>query len=1313
LLLVLFVASRPATAAAGINQQLNFQGRLLNSQGATVPDGFYNIQFKIYQDGDGQSVGNTTGSPAGSLKWTETYLNNNSQGVVVKNGFLSVQLGSITAFGSSIDWNQDTLWLSMNIAGTNGTCATFAACSPDGEMVPMKRLSANAYAINSSQLGGLTSSQFLQLAQGLQTDASNSTSLAVNKTGSGNLINLQSSGADVLTVTGAGDINLGANADHTISVATAGAATAGKNLTVSAGNAGTGNLNGGSLTLSGGAGSGTGVKGLVNLGVSAFQSVTNTTCAANCSIDQTNVDSYSTVVVNASTAGILMTLPDPTNTAINGRIIYITVANGSSDFTLESNSGASVIDIAMRQNATATMVWNGTDWTAAGASNATTLQATYNNGTNPSTTPEIKLDSTHGTIDIQDADTTLGVDLFNIRASNTGNLGTVLLGVGNTGTVTIRNSVDQQAAFRFQNAAGNYILNVNTQNGYFINNGIRDLSNDLSNPGFEAGPDAGGNTSFGEQGWFGSAQSTIVTSSANAHSGNNELQVTPNGTDLDIYGGQYYEVQPGDTIYLEGWVKNSAGANGTGGIQLTFLDKDKTNPTYSTDYGTLPGTTYIRKTVTATVPAGKYYVRASAAVRSAATTGTYYFDDFLLRRANTKAPAIFVNNVDSTTAFRIQSASAAQTLFTADTTNNVLKVGDSTGTDTATTILVLDSTTANPTTGLASRNGGLFYRSDTGSLKTIISGAVYDVCTTAVTCSGYSASASSSVQLQTLGGEPGIQQAGFINISGVAYATGLLTQNAASGNTSSLNIKTGNATSGNSGSITLDVGTASGTLGTITIGHTGVATTMPGTLDVQGSGALKLGTASSASGSILFRNSAGANTITLQAPGANPTSNYTLTLPQNLGSSGDCLKDSGSGALSFGNCATGVTTNLQDVYNNSSSPATITLANGKNLVFNAQDTTTDPNVIVNLQCTASCSTDGRFAVQNGGSDVLTVSPNGGGITLNGKVQIGSSTTDTTENDLILDRSSSTSENTCNSTTNLGAMYYNTTMGSIRACINGNWNDLSNPDTLGLLSFGIVPSSGSNPYDLTGAATAAVSGPCKPYWSSNTVVAWQGCVAYSQNQRITVSAGSATVAAVTSQWQHLCLTGTNGAPALSTASATYATGLPSFTNISSPTLCLADIRLSTTSGRIGAIYDTRTFTSTIKEAVPASTAVELGMIVDSNGTNGAMVPAASGSGKLYGVVVATDGGTSSTDPNVIVTTVGSGWMKAIAGTAGDFTKTSTTAGYANTIASIPNNSFYYSAGNTRTNFTAPSATGATACSSVTACSGSLYANIIVR
>ena len=157
--------SAPIQAATGINQKINFQGRLLNSAGATVPDGFYNIQFKIYQDGDGQSVGNTTGSPAGTLKWTESYLNTASQGVKVQNGFLSVQLGSINAFGSSIDWNQSQLWLSMNIGNTNVSCTPFTSCAPDGEMVPMQALTTAVYALNAMQLGGLTASSFGQLSQ--------------------------------------------------------------------------------------------------------------------------------------------------------------------------------------------------------------------------------------------------------------------------------------------------------------------------------------------------------------------------------------------------------------------------------------------------------------------------------------------------------------------------------------------------------------------------------------------------------------------------------------------------------------------------------------------------------------------------------------------------------------------------------------------------------------------------------------------------------------------------------------------------------------------------------------------------------------------------------------------------------------------------------------------------------------------------------------------------------------------------------------------------------------------------------------------
>jgi hypothetical protein len=256
--------NKPAHATAGINQQINFQGRLLNSQGATAPDGYYNIEFKIYQDGDGQSIGDTTGSPAGSLKWTEDYLNVSSHGVMVKNGFMSVNLGSITPFGASIDWNQDTLWLSLNIGNTNASCTPFSSCSPDTEMIPMKRMSSTPYALNAGLLGGVASTGFVQLAQGVQTDAStNTNSIYINKTNTGNLITLQSSGSDAFTINNTGDIAFGANANHTLSVTTAGAGVAGKSMTVTAGAAGTGGsaLAGGDLLLQGGAAGGTNSNG--------------------------------------------------------------------------------------------------------------------------------------------------------------------------------------------------------------------------------------------------------------------------------------------------------------------------------------------------------------------------------------------------------------------------------------------------------------------------------------------------------------------------------------------------------------------------------------------------------------------------------------------------------------------------------------------------------------------------------------------------------------------------------------------------------------------------------------------------------------------------------------------------------------------------------------------------------------------------------------------------------------------------------------------------------------------------------------------
>ena len=189
-------------AVAGINEQLNYQARLLNGSGAVVPDGTYNMELKIYQDGDGCVSGGT--SPcSGTLKWTETRTSTNK--VQVKNGYFSVQLGSVTPFGTSVDWNQNTLWLSINIGGT-GTPTW------DGEMTPFRRLSSTPYALNAGKLGGLDASKFLQVApSAVQVDSGTLDSLFLNKTGaSGNILRLQKSGTDVLIMDNTGKVALGA-----------------------------------------------------------------------------------------------------------------------------------------------------------------------------------------------------------------------------------------------------------------------------------------------------------------------------------------------------------------------------------------------------------------------------------------------------------------------------------------------------------------------------------------------------------------------------------------------------------------------------------------------------------------------------------------------------------------------------------------------------------------------------------------------------------------------------------------------------------------------------------------------------------------------------------------------------------------------------------------------------------------------------------------------------------------------------------------------------------------------------------------------
>ena len=164
MLLALFIAcwcfgrSVPKAEAA-TNSTLNFQARLLTAAGAVVPDGQYNVEFKIYNaaSSSGSSQGSCTGDSA--CLWTETRIN--VAKVRVVNGYLTVNLGSVISFSGSINWDQE-LWLTMNIGGTG-------VASWDGEMSPRLKLTGVPYAFQAGALANTNGANRSTLGWNSQT----------------------------------------------------------------------------------------------------------------------------------------------------------------------------------------------------------------------------------------------------------------------------------------------------------------------------------------------------------------------------------------------------------------------------------------------------------------------------------------------------------------------------------------------------------------------------------------------------------------------------------------------------------------------------------------------------------------------------------------------------------------------------------------------------------------------------------------------------------------------------------------------------------------------------------------------------------------------------------------------------------------------------------------------------------------------------------------------------------------------------------------------------------------------------------------
>jgi hypothetical protein len=163
-LLCFVIFPKHTAATTGINQELSFEGKVVTAAGINIPDGTYNMEFKVYTAAG--SCNPSTGAGC-TLGWTEDWLVSASQGVTFTSGTFQANLGSITAFGGNINWNTFPLYLSLQVGSTTSCtpAGNFTTnCGGDGEMKPYILLTSTPYAMNAGQLGGLAASSFGQLA---------------------------------------------------------------------------------------------------------------------------------------------------------------------------------------------------------------------------------------------------------------------------------------------------------------------------------------------------------------------------------------------------------------------------------------------------------------------------------------------------------------------------------------------------------------------------------------------------------------------------------------------------------------------------------------------------------------------------------------------------------------------------------------------------------------------------------------------------------------------------------------------------------------------------------------------------------------------------------------------------------------------------------------------------------------------------------------------------------------------------------------------------------------------------------------------